>query len=76
MRGIPRLNLFKVQSKTDKKYSAVKVTEYDENEQVIREIKNLSKLDHKHIVRYHNSWMDTLNVGKNSVYFLVAPMER
>lgn len=57
--------VFKVKNKLDQGYYAIKRIRLDPkatvaNKKIIREVKLLSRLNHENVVRYYNSWMETI----------------
>ncbi|CAG0887530.1 unnamed protein product [Cyprideis torosa] len=59
--------VFKVQNSLDDQYYAVKriclPNRVDAREKVMREVRVLAKLDHKHIIRFYQAWLETPPVG-------------
>ena len=63
-------SVFKVNNKLDNKIYAVKIVNVNsENKEVVlREVKNLSNLNHKHIIRYYGSWLENIEYNGTNNY--------
>lgn len=57
-------NVYKVFNPLDNNYYAIKKIGVKNNFQGISEIRSMAKLNHKNIVRYHTSWIETLKINR------------
>jgi serine/threonine protein kinase len=60
-------SVFKATNKIDKKIYAIKIIEQT-NSQVLREVENLSLLEHINVIRYHASWIENIDFNEDNKY--------
>ena len=63
-------SVFKVINKLDKKTYAIKIVSLnsENKELVLREVENLSMLNHSNIIRYYSSWMENIEYNDTNNY--------
>ena len=61
-------SVFKVINKLDKKEYAIKLVNIDNKDLVLREVENLSKLNHPNIIRYYGSWIENIELTETNKY--------
>ena len=67
-------SVFKATNKIDKKIYAIKIIEQT-NSQVLREVENLSLLEHINVIRYHASWIENIDFNEDNKYLKYEPYE-
>ena len=67
-------SVFKATNKIDKKIYAIKIIEQN-NILVLREVENLSLLEHINVIRYHASWIENIDFNEDNKYLKYEPDE-
>ena len=67
-------SVFKATNKIDKKIYAIKVIEQNTG-LVLREVENLSLLEHNNVIRYHASWIENIDFNEDNKYLKYEPDE-
>jgi serine/threonine protein kinase len=67
-------SVFKATNKIDKKIYAIKIIEQNNN-LVLREVENLSLLEHINVIRYHASWIENIDFNEDNKYLKYEPYE-
>jgi serine/threonine protein kinase len=63
-------SVFKAINKIDKQEYAIKIVEMNNQntELVLREVENLSSLNHNNVIRYYSSWIENIDFNEDNKY--------
>lgn len=63
-------SVFKANNKIDKQEYAIKIVEmnYQNTSLVLREVENLSSLNHVNVIRYYSSWIENIDFNEDNKY--------